>query len=95
MGKGELDYFFLKLQNKKLCVVLNGVWCSSVKHLILLKNNPNLDVIDVSEYCFISKPLHLVGPVSENVPKIKTPLVLMPFSAIETYLFIFSSVVRK
>jgi len=53
MGKGELNYFFLKLQNKKLCFVLNGVWCSSVKHLILLKNNPNLDVIDVSEFCFL------------------------------------------
>jgi hypothetical protein len=74
---------------------LNGVWCSSVIHFILSNDNSNLDVIEVSEYCFISKPLHFVGPVSENVPKIKTPLVLIPFSAIETYLFIFSSVVRK
>jgi hypothetical protein len=74
---------------------LNGVWCSSFKYFTLSNDSSNLDNKEVSEYYFISNPLYFVGPVSENVPKIKTPLVLIPFSAIETYLFIFSSVVRK
>ena len=68
---------------------MNGVWCSSAIHFTLSNDNSNLDDIEVSEYCFISKPLHFVGPVSENVPNTKTPSALIPFSAIETYLFIF------
>jgi hypothetical protein len=40
-------------------------------HLILSKATSNLADIDASEFCFISNPLHFVGPFSENVPSIK------------------------
>jgi hypothetical protein len=74
---------------------LNGVWCSSFKYFTLSNDSSNLDNKEVSEYYFISNPLHFVGPVSENILKVNTTSVLIPFSVMETYLFTFSSVVRK
>jgi len=39
-----------------------------MKHIILSKAISKLADIDASEYCLISRPLHFVGPFSENVP---------------------------
>jgi hypothetical protein len=74
---------------------LNGVWCSSFKYFTLSNDSSNLDNKEVSEYYFISNPLNFVGPVSENIPKVNATSVLILFSVMETYLFTFSSVVRK
>jgi len=74
---------------------LNGVWCSSFKYFTLSNDSSNLDNKEVSEYYFISNPLYFVGPISENIPKVNATSVLIPFSVMETYLFTFSSVVRK
>jgi hypothetical protein len=53
------------------------MWSSSM-HLILSKAISNLADIDASEYCFISKPLHFLGPFSEN--RRKTILYAAPGS---------------
>src|SRR5688572_20057510 len=75
-------YFLLKVQNKKFCVVLNGVWWSVVKQYSLSKDCCKSVVIDASEYCLIQSPLHFLGPCSENVATMKCPPGLIEFDMV-------------
>jgi hypothetical protein len=60
----------LKLQNKKFCVVLNGVVWFSLMQRIFSKPSLSCFVRVSSLYCLTSSPLHLLGPSVENVPMI-------------------------
>jgi len=93
-GVNQLQVLFDQYFELKDALVKTDGETASVKAAALSKS---LNVIKmetlkkedilVSLYCFISRPLHLVGPVSENVPSIKYPPGFIDFSAIETYLF--------
>src|ERR1700758_3918455 len=58
----------LKPQNRKFCVVLNGVMWYSVMQRIFSKPLLSCSVKVSSLYCLTSSPLHLLGPLDENVP---------------------------
>ncbi len=60
----------LKVQNKKFCIVLNGVVCSSVMQRIFSKPLVSCSVRVSSLYRLTSSPLHLLGPLVENVPMV-------------------------
>jgi hypothetical protein len=59
-------------------MVSNGVAWFSLKQFNIAKQEPNIFLNLASEYCTISRPLHFRGPLSEKVPKNKSP-----FSATE------------
>src|SRR3989338_1067800 len=86
---------FLSTLQVKIWLTPNGVLCSSSKLLICSNPLENSFVIDSSECCLVSKPLHIIGPLVEKEEIITYPSSLTCFLISSTYFRMSSSSVRK